>query len=101
MNKLVCLKYVVGFTTRTEILTKIPHGVGVDPISKLWWIIGAHIWVKTHIGGHLLYQEKEGIKCVINFGTPGAIIGVYDVSDPLQVKVMRADARLAVKSQLP
>jgi hypothetical protein len=101
MNKLVCLKYVDGLTSKTEVLAKIPNGVHFDPTSKLWWITGAHIWVKTHIGGHLLYQEKEGIKCVINFGTPGAVIGIYDVSDPEQVKIMRQDARLAVKPQLP
>jgi len=101
MNKLVCLKYVDGLTTRTEVHAKIPHGVIIDHNSKLWWIVGAHLWVKTHVGGHLLYQEREGIKCIINFGTPGAIIGIYDVSDPEQVKTMRQDARLAVKPALP
>lgn len=101
MNKLVCLKYVDGSASKTEVLAKIPHGVSVDYDSKLWWISGAHIWVKTQIGGHLLYQEREGMKCVINFGTPGAIIGIYDVSDPEQVKTMRQDARLAVKPALP
>lgn len=101
MNKLVCLKYVDGLSTRTEILTKLPQGVSFDPTSKLWWITGAHIWVKIHIGGHLLYQEKEEIKCVINHGIPGAIIGIYDVSDPEQVKAMRQDARAAVKPSLP
>ena len=101
MKEIVCLKYVDGLTSKTEVTADIPHGVHFDHDSKLWWITGARIWVKTHIGGHLLYQEKEGIKCVINFGTPGAIIGVYDKSDPKQVKAMRQDARLAVKPDLP
>jgi len=99
MNKFVCLKYLRGSTAKTEVLHTIPHGVSIDLDSHLWWITGAHIWVKTHIGGHLLYQERDGIKCVINFGTPGAIIGIYDLSDPLQVKAMRQDARMAVKPQ--
>ena len=98
MNKIVCLKYVDGSTSKTEV-TAVPHGVNFDLDSNLWWMTGARIWVKTHIGGHLLFQEKEGMKCIINFGTPGAIIGLYDESDPKQVKAMRKDARLAVKKE--
>ena len=98
MNKLVCLKYVVGLASKTEVVP-VPDTVHFDHDSKLWWIIGAHIWVKTQIGEHLLYLLKDGQKHVLNYGQLGAIIGVYDESDPKQVKALRRDARLAVKPQ--
>ena len=99
MRKIVCLKYVDGSTSKTEVTANIPHGVNFDLDSNLWWMTGARIWVKTHIGGHLLFQEREDIRCIINLGTPGGIIGIYDESDPVQVKAMRKDASLAVGKQ--
>ena len=98
MNKLVCLKYVEGLTSKTEVVP-VPNIVHFDHDSKLWWVTGAHFWVRTPIGGHLLFQEKEGIRCIINLGKPGAVIGIYDEFDPKQVKAIRKDAKLAVKKE--
>ncbi|MEI6528635.1 MAG: hypothetical protein WCO10_03130 [bacterium] len=96
--ELVTLKYVDGSTSATEVIAGVPTGVLFDPNSKLWWIVGNDWWGKTHLGEHQLYTEKEGQRTPINFQKAGAVIGLYDLSDPKQAKALEADALEAIET---
>jgi hypothetical protein len=96
-RNIVCLKYIAGTASKTEVVP-VPLGIKVDLTTDLWWPTTEGAWSsRFQIGRHQLYHEQEEKRYLITQGVPGAVIGIYDVSDPVQARALKRDAKEALK----